>query len=182
MSEATATKFSTKIRLMAGFLVLLVLVAVILALQSQKIRIFIVVSESMEPTLAVGDRILVDANGYPDRYSVIAFQDPEKPDQPEEQLVKRVIGIEGDLVEIRDGILYVNGEEQYSRHVTTNRIPTSDQRVRVPRDHVFVMGDNRYNSYDSVEFGAAPLANMTGVLTLIVWPPKRWGRVPDFKS
>lgn len=165
---------------MVGLLVLLVLIAIIFALQTKALRIFVVVSESMEPTLLIGDRILIDAEGYPERFDVVAFQDPEKPNHPEEQLVKRIIGLEGDVVEIRGGILYINKQEQFSQLVASNQIFTRDMRVKVPPGRMFVMGDNRNHSYDSVDFGPVPLENLSGILSLVLWPPGRWGSVEAF--
>ena len=167
---------------MTGLVVLLVLVGIILAMQSEALRVFKVISESMEPTLKVGDRILVDGQGYAERFDVISFQDPEKPNQPKEQLIKRIVGVQSDLVEIEGGILYINGEEQYSRQVTTNSLYWRDVRQVVPPGHVFVLGDNRNNSYDSLNFGPVPIENITGILRFILWPPDDWGRVPDYED
>ena len=165
----------TRLRLMAGLVVLLVLVGALMAFQTKAIQVLLVISGSMEPTLAVGDRILIDANGYAKRNSVVVVQDPNKPEQPEEQMVKRVVGVGGDVVEIRGGILYVNGKEQFSRHVASNSIHWRDVHVRVPDHHLFLLGDNRNNSYDSLNFGPLHVSNVTGVLKFIIWPPKNWG-------
>lgn len=167
-------------RVMIGLIVLLVLLGGLLAIQSQAIQILVVISESMEPTLQIGDRILVDRGGFADRFSVVVLQDPEKSDEPQEQLVKRIVGVAGDSVEIRGGILYLNGKEQYSSHVTTNRVNWRDLKIKVPDDHVFVMGDNRNNSYDSLNFGPVEDKYIRGVLSLVLWPPQRWGHVPNF--
>lgn len=167
---------------MVGLVVLLVLVGAILTLQSQVVQVLIVVSGSMEPTLQIGDRIIVDANAYPDRFAVVIVQDPERPNEPEEQLVKRIVGLEGDLIQIRGGILYINGEEQYSTHVTTNSLNWRDVRVRVPVDHIFVLGDNRNDSYDSLNFGPVPYSMVRGVLSFIYWPPSHFGKVDDFST
>lgn len=167
---------------MVGVIVLLLLIGLILALYSQALRIFVVVSGSMEPALQIGDRILIDAKGLPDRFDVVALQDPEHPHDPKEQLVKRIVGLEGDVIRIDGGILYINGEEQYSTQVTANRIWADDMRVKVPMGHMFVLGDNRNESYDSINFGPVPMENLTGVLTYILWPPGRWGEIPQFYS
>lgn len=167
---------------MTGTIVLLVLIGIIISIQTQVIRIFVVISESMVPTLQIGDRIVVDSKIYPVRYDVISLQDPEHPNDPREQLVKRIMAIESDVVEIEGGILYVNGEEQYSQHVTSNSLQWRDIRLRIPEGHIFVLGDNRNESYDSLNFGSVPVENITGVLSFIVWPLDNFGKVPNFNE
>ena len=167
-------------RLMIGLVILLVLFGVLAALASQTSQILLVVSGSMKPTLQIGDRILVDSNTYADRYDIVVIQDPEKPKQPDEKLIKRIIGVEGDTIEIRGGIIYVNGKEQYSRHVASNRINWGDFRLRVPDDSIYAIGDNRNDSYDSLNFGPVKRQSIKGVLWLIIWPPNDWGAPSDF--
>ena len=164
---------------MVGVIVLLILVGAILAIESDAVQVLIVTSGSMEPTLQIGDRILVDAAGDYGLYSVVVLDDP---DHPGEQLVKRIVGLGGDRVEVRDGILYLNGKEQYSTHVSSNEIYWRNTKLRVPDDHVFVLGDNRNDSYDSLNFGPVPVDNVTGVLSFIIWPSGNWGRIPNFMS
>lgn len=176
MSSGSSFNF----RMAAGLVVLLILVAVIGTLEAGVMRIFIVISGSMEPSLQIGDRILVDGNATPDRYDIVNFQDPTKPGEPEEQLVKRVIGVEGDLIELRSGILYINKKEQYSNTVTSNRINWDDIRLKVPDGHVFVLGDNRNNSFDSLNFGTIEIEDIEGVLSIVLWPPSHWGSLPAF--
>jgi signal peptidase I len=126
----------------------------------------------MAPTLLVGDEILSDANAMTGRYQIICFNSPEDDDK----LVKRIIGVPGDEIRIRDGIIYINGKEEYSTQVSDNRIQWKDVKVKVPRNGVFVLGDNRNNSHDSLNFGTVPYKNIRGVATMIIWPPSRWGR------
>lgn len=161
---------------------LIMLVGVMLAIHLEVIRIFVVVSDSMQPSLEVGDRILVDSAGVHQRFSIVSFQDPTRRHDPEEQLVKRVVALSGDSVEIEDGELFVNGELQLSSQVTSDIINWPDVRLSVPQNHVFVLGDNRNNSFDSLNFGPVPKSEITGVLTLILWPPGRWGRLLPFES
>lgn len=168
------------LRMAAGLVVLLILVAVIGTLEAGVMKIFIVISGSMEPSLQIGDRILVNANATPSRNDIVNFQDPTKPGEPQEQLVKRVIGVEGDLIELRSGILYINKKEQYSNTVTSNRINWGDIRLKVPDGHVFVLGDNRNNSFDSLNFGTIAVDDVGGVLSIVLWPPGRWGSLPAF--
>lgn len=169
-----------KIRAFVGAVVLLLLFAVMFAIHYEVIRIYVVVSESMVPTLHVGDRILVDSAGLYERHSVISFQDPTRRNNPDEQLIKRIVGVPGDRIEIRGGLLVINGDPQYSPDVTSDVINWPDVRVEVPLHHVFVLGDNRNNSEDSLNFGPLPESDISGVLTAIIWPPDRWGGIDEF--
>jgi len=173
-------KPSFKLRAFIGAVVLLLLFAVMYAIHYDFIRIYVVVSESMAPTLEVGDRILVDSAGLYERHSIISFQDPTRRHNPDEQLIKRIVGMPGDRIEIRGGLLVVNGEPQYSPDVTSDVINWPDVKVDVPLHHVFVLGDNRNNSEDSLNFGPLPETDISGVLTAIIWPPGRWGSIEEF--
>ena len=167
-----------RVRIMIGLVFLIVLVAVNLAIGSGKLLIEKVISESMEPTLLVGDRLLCDVNAVPRRYSIVVLKDPE---DTEGKLVKRIIGMPGDRIQLRDGLLYVNGVQEVSDKVSSNVINWDDVNVKVPIDKVFVMGDNRNNSFDSLNFGPVPFDDILGVVTAIVWPRGRWGRIAPFK-
>lgn len=163
-----------RVRLVIELILLLILMGGMLALVSDKIRFERVISPSMEPTLMVGDTIMTDANAPCKRYDIICFKDPDQKSQ--DILVKRVMGMPGDTIVIQDGILYINGKEEYSTAITDNKMAWNNDKVRVPEDCLFVMGDNRNNSEDSRVFGPVPRKNITGVATLIVWPLKHWGR------
>jgi len=160
------------LRLMAGVLVLAPLLVVWIALSVGQLSVDKVASSSMEPTLQVGDVILTDANAPIDRYDVVAFDAPDGGDP----YVKRVLGVPGDRIEVRHGLLYLNGREEYSTQVSQNRLNWPDERIRVPREALFMMGDNRNNSFDSLNFGSVPREHIRGRVMWIVWPPDRWGR------
>jgi signal peptidase I len=95
--------------------------------------------------------------------------------------IKRVIGLPGDVVEVRDGIIYVNGEPLHENFTT--RPPNYMQYgpVTVPPGEVFVLGDNRSNSQDSHVIGPVPLRNIEGRAELVFWPPARVGLIPQGK-
>jgi signal peptidase I len=169
-----------KLRAAVGLLVLILALGTFLAIHAEVIRIYLVVSESMEPTLRMGDRVLIDSHGAPELFSIVSFQDPTRRHDPEEQLIKRVIAMGGDTVEIFDGLLFVNGVLQSSNQVSSNLVQWHDVRIVVPYDHFFVLGDNRNRSFDSLDFGPVENRNITGVMRMIIWPPRRWGRLPDF--
>jgi signal peptidase I len=130
-------------------------------------------SYSMEPTLYKGDFVIVNKISYklgsPGRGDVIVFHFPPN---PEEQYIKRVIGLPGDRIHIAGCKVYINGEalaEPYL-HVPTNR----GGNWNVPADSLFVMGDNRNNSSDSRIWGMVPFDNIVGKATVIYWPPDQW--------
>jgi signal peptidase I len=95
--------------------------------------------------------------------------------------IKRVIGLPGDVVEVRDGIIYVNGEPLQENFTT--RPPNYMQYgpILVPPGEVFVLGDNRSNSQDSHVIGPVPLRNIEGRAELVFWPPARIGLIPQGK-
>jgi signal peptidase I len=166
-----------------GFLEFVVILLVAFALVFGVVRPFVleafyIPSESMVPTLLVGDRVFVNKFVYrfiePQRGDIIVFQSVEG---EEEDLIKRVIGVPGDRVVVRNGVLYVNGEPQEESYIRDDRPldrgPNGPTRVR--KGEVFVMGDNRANSRDSRYFGPVPTENIEGEAFVIFWPPWRIG-------
>jgi len=138
---------------------------------------FYVPSDSMNPTLRSGDSVLVAKFAYrladPQRNSLVVF---ESPTDTNKILMKRVVGVAGDRVAVRDGVLFVNGErksEPYVNYRLTDS--TFFGPARVPEDHVFVMGDNRSNSVDSRSFGAVPEEDLLGEAFVRFWPLGRAG-------
>jgi signal peptidase I len=141
------------------------------------VEAFWIPSASMVPTLKYGDRVLVNKFIYrfaePERGDVIVFKSVEGDGQ---DLIKRVVGVEGDEVSVRGGRLFVNGEPQREPYVNKKYPDRSFYApTTVPRDHVFAMGDNRANSQDSRVFGPLPKENIEGEAFLRFWPPDRIG-------
>jgi signal peptidase I len=146
----------------------------------------------MEPTLLIGDHILVDKSKSaknPKQGEIIVFEYPE---DSTKDFVKRVVAIEGDTIEIKDKNLFVNGrqlQEPYIAHKESNIIPATDN----PRDNLapkvvppgsyFTMGDNRDRSYDSRFWGFVPKDNVKGTVKNIYWSwdreksAIRWDRI-----
>lgn len=145
---------------------------------------FYIPSASMEPTLEQGDRVLVNKVSYDlhdiNRGDVLVFERPEAW-QPAadgiDDLIKRAIGLPGDVVEVRDGDVYIDGErldEPYLDDGTrTEAGRNGATRWEVPEDHIFVMGDNRSNSADSRYYanGYVPVDEVVGRAFIQVWPP-----------
>jgi signal peptidase I len=131
---------------------------------------------SMEPTLATGEYVIVNRLSYrfgtPQRGDIIVFHPPLAPD---EEYIKRVIGLPGDEVDVKNGVVYVNGQpldETYLR-TKTNYIGT----WRVPADQLFVLGDNRNNSSDSHEWGTISMNSVVGKAVVVYWPPTDWALI-----
>ena len=142
-------------------------------------------SLSMQPNFYEGQFILVNKLAYrlgePERGDVVVFHNPNN---PSEDYIKRIIGLPGDTLEVRDQQIILNGQlldEPYA----TNPISTFDQfgPTVVEPDHIFVMGDNRPNSSDSRRIGAIDEELIVGRAWVRVWPVQEWEviRHPDLK-
>ena len=166
-----------------GFLEFLIILLVAFALVFGLVKPFVleafrVPSESMVPTLEVGDRFLANKFIYrirePERGDIIVFRSVEGGD---EDLVKRVVAVAEDEVAVESGVLRVNGVTQ-NEPFTNKGFPDDGSffgPMRVPEGEVFVMGDNRANSRDSRFFGPVPLENIEGEAVASFWPPSRIG-------
>jgi signal peptidase I len=166
-----------------GFLEFLIILLVAFALVFGLVKPFVleafrVPSESMVPTLEVGDRFLANKFIYrirePERGDIIVFRSVEGGD---EDLVKRVVAVAGDEVAVENGVLRVNDVTQ-NEPFTNKGFPDDGSffgPMRVPEGEVFVMGDNRANSRDSRFFGPVPLENIEGEAVASFWPPSRIG-------
>jgi signal peptidase I len=140
---------------------------------------FRIQSVSMLPNLVEGEYVIVDKVSYllhpPERGDIIVIKRPGEPDD----LIKRVIGLPGETIEIRHGQVYIDGApltEPYIREPIQQAMPAR----QVEPGHVFVMGDNRNNSKDSRSFGAVPGDEIVGRTWLIYWPPPDWQIVPHY--
>lgn len=123
---------------------------------------YVIPSESMQPTLEVGDHVYVNRLSYrfgaPQRGDIVVFDHPQ---QHGTDLIKRVVALGGDEVEGRDGQVWVNGRAGG---------PSFDFSARkVPPDNLFVMGDNRDNSSDSRSWGFLPLGLVQGRAFVVWW-------------
>jgi signal peptidase I len=176
-----------------------IVIAVVLALfvRTFVVQAFKIPTGSMENNLLIGDHLLVNKFVYGptmsgvertilpigtiDRGDVLVFKYPEQPDR---DFIKRVIGLPGEVLEVRDKKVYINGtplDEPYAHFLTPvsdgssfHEVTSFDVRdrygpVTVPANHYFMMGDNRDNSQDSRYWGFLPRDNIKGRALLIYW-------------
>ena len=142
------------------------------------VQAFYIPSGSMEPTLMVNDRILVAKFLY--RFEPIARGDVivfRYPLNPQRDFVKRVMGLPGDRAQLKEGVVYVNGQRISEKGYTIKPDFGNYGPVTVPQRQFFVLGDNRNNSEDSRFFGYVPRDNIIGKAIFIYWPPQRIGFV-----
>ena len=187
-------------------LVVIVVVALGLALGIQQflVKPFRIPSESMEPTLDVGQRVLVDRVSPrfsdPGRGDILVFKPPQgadddatvecarqRPGAPCEvatkersdtNFIKRVVGVPGDHLSVRAGRVYINGKRQNEPFIRPDEACETcnlPREIRIPPDHFFMMGDNRGNSTDSRVWGPVPKDWIIGGAFFTYWPPKRIG-------
>jgi len=128
---------------------------------------------SMNPSLANGEYILVNKLAYrlgqPSRGDIIVFSFPLDPQQ---DLIKRVIGLPGETVTIQNGQVFINGVQLDEPYIAESPLYNDTQLVAA--DELYVLGDNRNASKDSHEWGLLPMENIVGKAVLIYWPPPRW--------
>ena len=129
---------------------------------------------SMEPTLQSGEFVIVNKLSYffgePEIGDIIVFHFPSDPDQ---EYIKRIIGLPGDRVEVKKGEVFVNDHSLNEDYIAAPPIYTDAWDI--PADSLFVLGDNRNNSSDSHNWGTVPLDYVIGKATFIYWPPTEWG-------
>lgn len=132
--------------------------------------------QSMQPTLVERDRLFVNKIVYdigkPSRFDVIVLRDPSEGVEKKEFLVKRIVGLPGDTVEVRDHHLFVNGEQQAEAYTDTEVQDPDFGPITLEHDHYFVMGDNRHEgkSKDSRVFGSITSSEIVGKAEFIFWP------------
>ena len=179
-----------------------IIIAVILALviRTFVVQAFKIPSGSMIPTFKVGDRIFVNKFIYgahvpltefrlpglrePKRGDIIVFISPE---DKKKDFVKRLIAKGGETVEIKDGKIYVNGEEVHDPlsvrsvyYYNAGDYGREGQAVKVPSDSYFVLGDNRNNSYDSHTGWFASRDKIIGKAWISIWPAGQWGLLYNY--
>lgn len=128
-----------------------------------------VVGPSMEPTLKSGDVMILNKVAKINRFDIVVISSKKSP----EILIKRVIGLPGETLEIKDGNIYINGKvlkENFGKGITSNY-----NYVEIHKDEYFVLGDNRSISADSRLFGTFNIKDIKGTTKLVIFPFKRIG-------
>jgi signal peptidase I len=134
--------------------------------------------QSMEPNLHSNQRLVVEKLSYrfhgPQRFDVVVLK---LPSQGDELLIKRVVGLPGEMVEVRDGHVYIDGAELDEPFVAEETRAGRREHITVPPLHVYVLGDNRNHSNDSRSFGPIPIDDIIGRAWVSYWPPDDLGLV-----
>ena len=183
-----------------------VALAVAILVTTFVIQAFYIPSESMVPTLQVGDRVFVSKfmfdGGDIARGDVIVFENPHPGELPQrsgvgevlhwlgegiglaqpenEDFIKRVIALPGETIEIRDNVVYIDGKKLDEPYLTDAAIQSNGTYGphTVPPDSLFVMGDNRGNSADSrFGLGDVPFDKVIGKAFVLIWPPSHVGGI-----
>jgi len=163
-------------------LILLILIAAIFFVAIQAtFQTSVINGHSMEPNLHDGQRLLLNKAVFyfsePRRGEIIVFHHPRDPHGIPP--IKRVIGLPGETVEIREGRVYVNGLVINEPYITDP--PEYDMgEITVPAGHYFVLGDNRNRSEDSHSEWTVPRENIIAKAWLSIWPPDLWGPAPNY--
>ena len=186
-----------------------ILVSILLGLfiRTIDLQAFKIPSGSMKDTLLIGDHILVNKFIYGVKLPylqkvIIPFKHPQRGDiivfkfpiEPEKDFIKRVVGVAGDVIEGRNKTIYVNGKplvENYTIKTDPHIFPAGTQArdnfgpITVPENSLFVMGDNRDQSFDSRFWGFVDLRMVSGKAFMIYWSwntdkfSVRWNRIGD---
>ena len=182
--------------------IIVVALGLALGIQAFLVKPFRIPSESMVPTLQIGQRVLVDRVSFrfsnPHRGDIVVYKPPAgadtnscavptptdqacprpTPARSDTNFIKRVVAVPGDRLRVLRGQVFINGRRQKEEYATPDAecsICNLPREVRIPPGHFFMMGDNRGASADSREWGPVPKAWIIGNAVFTYWPPKRIG-------
>jgi signal peptidase I len=174
--------------------------AVAVLIKTYLVQPFYIPSGSMIPTIEVDDRVMVSKLSYrfgePERGDIVVFRNPYAADVEEsfseavvrnvlealgirtaatDDLIKRIVAIEGDELEIRESTVFVNGDPLVEPYLAPGSLMPDEATRVIPEGYVFVMGDNRSQSSDSRVFGPVPESDIIGEAVFRIWPLGRVG-------
>ncbi len=162
------------LRLMRDVVEAGVMAIILFALLQATVQNTVVEGQSMEPNLEDGQRLLVNKLAYrfgePERGDIVVIDSPRG---TPEKLIKRIVGMPGETIELRSGRVYIDGqllEERYHPMIGMRPHP----RTVVPPNHYFLLGDNRDHSGDSRVWGPVHRDLIVGRVWVSLWPPERW--------
>jgi signal peptidase I len=183
--SATADKFSLKTRIRKEIVAWVWVILAFLLINGTIGQARVIPSGSMENTLLIGDHLIMSRIGYdagipftnyhiplwgsPHRQQIVIFRPPYDHNKPD--LIKRVIGLPGETIDVHDGAVWINGKKLQENYTTgPTRLPSHYELlpafkglpITVPENQYFVMGDNRGNSYDSRYWGTVPRSAIIG--------------------
>lgn len=184
------------------------IVGVVVLLRTFVFSPVVISGHSMDPTLQNGERVISFKLAKIKRFDIVTLQ---APDNPKEEYVKRIIGLPGDMVQMKNDHLYINGREYkepflddyehklkagtlaneydaaykdvaenaqtFTNNFSLSTLESTGGQVKVPKDHYFVMGDNRLISKDSRYFGFVKASAIDGVVEFAFWPLKDFGPI-----
>jgi signal peptidase I len=169
--DPPVTAPTSKGRLRRGLAFAFAGVLLLLLVHALVFEMFLVAGSSMDPTLRDDDRVLVLKVLDARRGELVVFKNPLEPAQ---NVIKRVVAVEGDSVSMKDGKLYVNGREvgePYLVHPSDHDAQLDFPETRIQQGRIFVLGDNRSVSQDSRRpFGAIDVRQVVGRAVLALWP------------
>ncbi|MFH1656425.1 MAG: signal peptidase I [Candidatus Nealsonbacteria bacterium] len=166
--------------------IIIIAMAIVIPVRYFLFQPFFVKGQSMEPNFGNGDYLIVDEISYkfrePARGEVIVFNYPENPSQ---RFIKRIIGLPGETVEIKDNKITIIKDENIlildeSKYIVSET--SGDIKVVLKQDEYFVLGDNRPFSFDSRRFGIVPEKEIIGRAVLRAWPFSEFDifQTPDY--
>lgn len=159
--------------LSSWFKTILITLTVVLVCRQFLFSPVTVKGESMNPTFYTNNKVFISKISEINRFDLIVFQSPNHG----EEHIKRVIGLPGDIVEVKNDVLRVNGKEYIEPYLAVNKEKaeqgqslTEDLKVTVPEGSIYVMGDNRQKSGDSRLYGFVSLDAITGEVKVRYFP------------
>ncbi len=166
-------------------LITLIIAAVIFFGLQATVQSFVVDGPSMNPNFDDGQRLLVNKVVYkfhePERGDVIVFHPPNN---QQGDYIKRIIGLPGESVEIKEGMVYIHKKDgnvfSLDEPYVTYQAEYPFKGDTIPENEYFVLGDNRNNSGDSRTGWTVPRQNIIGKALLSIWPPHKWGLAANY--